>query len=333
MQCLAFALDNKLSSQDAVQRFREGSKTDKTIADKTEKKSKESTKPVKKVADEKKLTSKSSEKLTAQKKDSNDKLHTKNEKNIVNSKTKPTKDIRKEAPSTQAAKSRSEVKKTTDKSSKTNKVLSENKNGAKNTSKPKEKNETTNVENTNKETEPEQSQEVHNEKTKDVNDEIDKDEAPLNASYVISDTDLNSTLSSQDLMETENVKAEAIEPTEDSNKTQIKKVEDQAYDLVRSSEVIKMPTASEDIVQAKDPVNSRLLRDIKKIKSLDSPLIKEIETVNSVVRSPISRPSSSRPGAPRPRDKHENALTGKDQLIVGKVNIIHENTSIEEASA
>ncbi|VVC91539.1 unnamed protein product [Leptidea sinapis] len=42
------------------------------------------------------------------------------------------------------------------------------------------------------------------------------------------------------------------------------------------------------------------------------------------------RPSSSRPGAPRIRDKQENHTAPKDTVVLGKVNIISENTLLEE---
>lgn len=54
---------------------------------------------------------------------------------------------------------------------------------------------------------------------------------------------------------------------------------------------------------------------------------------NQTINKPIAvRPSSSRPGAPRLREKLENYLSETDNALLGKVNIIAEHSHHEEVS-
>ncbi|KAM3960511.1 intraflagellar transport 54 [Aphomia sociella] len=337
LQCLAQALDKKLTSNDAVKKYKEDKKSTQT----NEKKTTEAPKSIKKSTDTKKLTSKSTEKLTSNKKDTNVRAPNKNESD----KTNPNKTKQKENTVT---KNESPPKKVSQ-----NKVLTKKPSLEKNSSvgldkkqhndeqKKKETNSeknATDIQGPKNDIENTERLSVDNleidlngtEKEKDSNTVLEE----KNDSMHTIDNQLNSSLSSQDLMEIGNkIEDNTISLNSITTDTEYKVKEEQKNtDLVVNShneiELDKNKHISRNNSKESSSHESTSSEDKNKVQN---PEINKSPVKNENIARPLSmRPSSSRPGAPRLRDKHENAITEAENLIVGKVNIIVENASIEE---
>ncbi|KAL0869069.1 hypothetical protein ABMA27_007384 [Loxostege sticticalis] len=343
LQCIAHALDKKLSSVDAVKRFKEGPKATKT----DEKKTKDSSKSVKKPTESNKLTSKSNEKLISQKKESSGRATTKNDNDKTNTKTKQKeRNVQKnESPpkkSSQQSKAvlpkKASLEKQQSESNDINLQPTRMKYDAEN-----------DTENRNKIAQ--NGNEVKFESqvlAADTNADLithtennsEREEQNLNSSYTIADNGLNSSLSSQDLMETENIKSHQVLQEEDVN------VEHANSIIIEQHIISEEPSPiNKNISTGVD--KKELFSDENKIDSADNAHMSNIDVkeeekpdiYTSITKSPSKvktlrpqsvRPSSSRPGAPRPRDKHDNILVEAENIMVGKVNIIAENAPNEE---
>ncbi|KAJ2953354.1 hypothetical protein O0L34_g944 [Tuta absoluta] len=349
LQCIAFALDNKLSSNDAVKKFKESGKIK---SDKTEK-NKEPVKAVKKANDGNKLTSKSSEKLTSKKKDAAEKtLTSRNEKeknSNAKSKQKEAVATKKESP---PKKTSTQQPKTLTKRNSVEKI-SQNKNNeniktkniedvdpvVENNANVKEDNskEFLNDHNEDQENQSFEKQDIPNINVpfQQMSPRPDlEDQGKLNSSsYTIVEIDLNSSLSSQDLMEVNQPAENQPLLAKDSS---IDVEIPQNQDHPNSEPVMKNESDKsfqEDIKKLSKSSSSRQSSLNKDIESegyqLDNNTPKDI--AQNLMRPKSVRPSSSRPGAPRLREKHDNmTVTGTENLLVGKVNIIAENAPNEE---
>lgn len=321
LQCLAQALDKKLSSDEAVKKYKEGG----NLQQASEKKTKEVPKAVKRT-NEKKLTSKSSEKLTTVKREP----IAKNTKNGGDKGNSITKTRQKDTPKTELP---------SKKSTQQPKTLS--KKGS------IEKNPQAHVDKLQRREENVDNNEIVEINTKNKNEEnisitmkdytenltdgaIDSTENVLEdqndhesfSSSQINENQLNSSLSSQDLLDVEKTPESTLEnmlPDEDSRRNQIPNNKD--------NDDKKEPTVINNVLDPYEVTDNGKSNTNNDTTILKSP----IKNNNANITRPLSvRPSSSRPGAPRLRDKHENVIPESENLIVGKVNIITENTTIEE---
>lgn len=349
LQYLALALDKKLSSDEAVTKFKNGEKLPANT------KTKDAAKPAKKINENhnetKKLTSKSTEKLTSNKRDTKDRSLTRNEKDKVN-KVNVAKTKQKE---NAVAKKESPPKKTSQQGKtilKKNSIDKQPQNDHENItpkninsvpSEPENVQTITTYENGENDQDSGVSLAKH-----DVTDSVvttppqiipNTEQGDLgNTSFTIVENDLNSSLSSQDLMEVDNDNAHGnhIENTHIDEFGA--KVEHNDYELSKltiSSHTSNILNTEENTRANRNGNGSgpqSLTKDTDKRSAHNSQgnKIERMENTAPVTRPKSVRPSSSRPGAPRLREKYENVLAGNDNLLVGKVNIIVENTSNEE---
>ncbi|XP_028176514.1 TRAF3-interacting protein 1 [Ostrinia furnacalis] len=336
LQCIALALDKKLTSNEAVKKFKEGTKTAKA----DEKKSKDSTRSVKKSTDTNKLTSKSNEKLTSQKKESNSRSTTKLENDKTSNKIKGKERIilKNESP---PRKTSQQSKQNLSKRASLEKRHSEN-NDIDVKPEPTKLVVVADNESVARNEIPRilKDGELSNETLSNTDQNTthidllsEREEPNLNSSYTIVDNGLNSSLSSQDLMDTENMKSQNQE--ENLNGENIISVNEEPQIISEDTAIntIIKPISYEDEKQNKteNSGNGNKANFIKENESHDNyPITKSPSKIKNVARPLSVRPSSSRPGAPRPRDKHENILVEAENIMVGKVNIIAENAPNEE---
>lgn len=340
LQALAYALDKKLSSDEAVKKFRDNAKAPQA----TDVKTKES-KPVKKTNDTKKLTSKSSEKVISTKKESAP--INKNEK----SKVSDSKSKRKE---TGLSKNEPQTKKTQNLKAAGKKPSVESV-----TQQP-----TTDILNP---TNQEQNLEVPDREQNEIKeDEINlgavksqkymgeielrpdqnafksdhETQEKLNSSYTIAENDLNSSLSSQDLMEVENEKIiynkSHDDPVVQSNEvTSENRIETNKVTAVsakedQSDETGLVKKTRPALIPKHNSLDSEIkAKELVRNNSQENPIIRQAP---EIVRPASVRPSSSRPGAPRLREKIDIVIPDSDSLLLGKVNIITENAQNDEVS-
>lgn len=325
LQYLALALDKKLSSQEAVQKYKESA----TAAVTTETKSKEkdpTNKLSKKTNDSKNLSSRSSEKLTTNKKDSGavNKSNSTNNDSKIKNKESSVSGIKNES---QPKKSTQKLKNTAADKTKPDTDLKVNQKVSKkiHDEKPKE------GENKKKDKEVIKdllSQQVleDEEKTKDIllKKSVDEGNAQV-------ENDVNS---SHNLINVENHGkltniAESIPNVIYPDEKVITK-EDKGSPV---KEIIPLP------VKSVEPVLTRNESTDSDDKSSDLEKNKKIDKVNNlsrknseVLRPPSVRPPSSRPGAPRLREKIDNVIPDTENLHLAKVNIIAESANNEDVS-
>lgn len=327
LQLLADALDNKLSSTEVVFKLRNVSEQ------KPKEEPKQKEKPPNKNSESKKLKSKSSDKLTSISRTINAKnaetnKQTANEKNPRNKKDEKNQPL---------PKARTQVtnKKANPANGKTNLVGEPNSNI--NIESQKHNGEL--VETPNKKRDSLSA--ADNEELTANSDTEDNGKTSvnvqLNTSYTIDDKVMNSSASSQDLLDEES------QPNQDTasqknevleNKSQtIRAPEDKHENDLQQRTNSQNKKPNDNIANGKELRKSYsseshhgTVDNLKKSLSTD-------DTSNITTNKPlILRPSSSRPGAPRLKDKHENILTVVDNLLVGKVNIIEESTTQDEVS-
>ncbi|XP_060805273.1 TRAF3-interacting protein 1 isoform X1 [Amyelois transitella] len=343
LQALALALEKKISSDEAVRQYKENGNVQQVP---TEKKIKESAKSVrekeKKVLDSKKLTSRSNEKLTANKKDSERKNNT-NAKNISDgkstTKTNQKENIKKESPT------------------KTNSQQN------KNTTKEVAEKKGTQLENTDKNFKDKalSKYSIDNNikdlnsgllgeivfKNNELSETTDGREIKLPSTV---ENQLNSSLSTKDFMEVECKQPEIGETAENhtnnNEKLQNSNISDDlnpAVDILDSSLKNSVEKNEDTKYSSKNDIDHyaeyNLHQNDKNTNDTVKDITNEVEEVPKTpeksdkilkTRPQSVRPSSSRPGAPRLRDKHDNIITENENLIVGKVNIIVEHAALEE---
>lgn len=330
LQCIAHALDKNLSSNEAVNKFKGGLKLPKS----EEKRIKDSTKQTKKPTEG--LSSKSSEKLTNNKKElvvkkepsKNDSEKTKTKQNKSSTKTdSPPKKSIQQSKLIASKKPSIEKKKKED-----NGNLNLNIDGA-------DKRSLLDSEIINNIDDDAKLGIVNQTRADPVESEINSETVePIkqydqdNSSTTV-DNALNSSLSSQDLMETENAKTEEQFLTTEKVSEIINTGNTKTIDQNASSINIVDSDEQTDLFERRpsDSVQSQT-KDINKDEdksTADRSVVKSPGDVKIVTRPLSVRPSSSRPGAPRPRDKHDNIITETENILVGKVNIIVESSPNE----
>ncbi|CAH0728481.1 unnamed protein product, partial [Brenthis ino] len=317
LQCLAFALDNKLSSDEAVKLYKESIKSNKSVENKTKD---PVIKSVKKTTETKKLTSRSSEKLAK-----NDKSN-----NSIKSKQKQVNNIRKESPTKKVSQLSKPIN---------NQSLNKEKQDIKNDTQKK-------VVNINKEPVLNSEKSVVTEPIIDnsKNDYAEADDSPT--AFTVNDPEKH-------IEDTKNID-DRSDPYIEDNKSPVKKPETLIPEPIDNIENI-ISTNKEDIVvnnnldqsdiqdHQKSPTsknedeklpsnNEKIVSHGNDIQPLQptQPLQTKVKELVNVVWPQSVRPSSSRPSAPRLKEKHESLLSTADNLAVGKVNIIAENTTQEE---
>ncbi|XP_026494302.2 TRAF3-interacting protein 1 [Vanessa tameamea] len=318
LQCLAFALDNKLSSDEAVKLYKE--RGNPTIPN--EKKVKDAPKLVKKGVNTKKISSKSTDKLV--KSDKNPNKTNLRENTVVKKESPPKKNS---SQSSKIINKRGQEKETQEIKSETSSL---NKNNNSNAieladsalvsvdtdsnipipnleiSQENESLSNSNIENTN----------YINGETHSLVDEgvtISKDTVKVGS--------LGDKSNEIENAENDEVnKYEFHERLSNNHENEILN-----NDFNKSTSLESNATINNENIHKQENLSSNLVEPVVKVsesKVVDIPHGKRPDSVR--------RPSSSRPGAPRFRDKNEIILSTVDNLVVGKVNIIVENTTNEE---
>lgn len=154
----------------------------------------------------------------------------------------------------------------------------------------------------------------------------------LNSSYTIVENELNSSLSSQDLMEVENKK-----PTDNfvENKTTDEIVDEISQNTISVVENTILPITGIETLTRDDSIDiadKNNEPDKSKTNTDNGESISSSRKKTDGVRPPSVRPSSSRPGAPRLREKIDNVIPDSGSLLLAKVNIITEYTNNEDVS-
>ncbi|XP_075982833.1 TRAF3-interacting protein 1-like [Anticarsia gemmatalis] len=355
LQCLAQALDDKLSSEKAVKQYKDSIKSSQT----TETKTKEPVKPTKKTNDTKKLASRSNEKLTSQKNDtsrstlkqdkekSNDIKSKRKEggtnKNETSSKKTPqTKPVKKNAKDQKEPQTEEKIQ-SDDKSlnlyekEKQSEVKDKEKNSATRISKLQSQDSDGSLEKEELTDEKLNIASVSPIKTEDNQDK-------LNASYTITENDSNSLASSTDLLERSHINVVDNISLESHEKITPKTSDNQIHSHVDNNDNATLKSIEIDL-----NITDKFKADTSANKELENKIIDTDRHENTItskftmfngneakiprpasVRPSSVRPSSSRPGAPRMREKVDNLIKESDNLLIGKVNIIAENTQNEE---
>lgn len=339
LQCLALALDQNLSSEEAVKKIKENSNAPEVT------KAKISTKSTRKNVPNA-LSSKNSEKLTS-KRDHIEKSITKLEKDKSNeNKTKKKENEQfkqaKPHPSKTSAPKESlfQQSKLGSKGS-----LTQKKTGSKSTisvnSQKKDLNSLI-TENLNESVSSDTTtfrdsglvspnKDVKSEVNLELNNDLNETEK-LNSSYKLSDSELNSVSSTHN-QESEN-------NTTDTN-TDKKENLFQSDNISFENNLFQIESnenASSNLETNESNADIKIVPQIEQTTNdLIQPVPLEVTSTTTtaqnkpnVIRPGTVRPSSSRPGAPRLRDKLDNIISEPNNALLGKVHIISENNGNEE---
>lgn len=361
LQCLALALDNKLSSDKAVRQYKNSLKS----AQEPDTKTKEPNKSIKKATDSKKSTSKVNEKLSNQKHDVSRTASKQDKEKLtdVKSKRKENGSVRGESQRTQQSKmvtkkdvkDKKEIHKEDNvsrtKSSTINAIEKEKSSVSLDREKVQNvliKKQSHESDSTFEKDEPLGEKLIENHEDSPASKKESDSQDNLNTSYTINENDLNSTGSSDVLLEAQNKTAAETKSFENHNNTDDIKPNDlhQNESHVHSD---NRPTESLELVlntfnkTIEQPLQQNIQTDSKMADVEKEDSLHAIKTPVSVendfkfprpqsVRPHSVRPSSSRPGAPRMRERVDNVIKDTDNLLIGKVNIIAENTQNEEVS-
>ncbi|XP_063387379.1 TRAF3-interacting protein 1-like [Cydia fagiglandana] len=339
LQCLAQVLDKKISSDEAVRKYKESAKPAQTVDTKV----KEPAKTVKKSTESNKLTSRSNEKLTNQKKEK-EKRDGPFVKNGTKEKVSKSKDrestLKQETQKPKAISSKPISKKASvgnanqqpEINTQPNKKLS--KASSKDLTKPLDNKDEDQAKN-GKESETVKLEPESQAPPEPEPEELVKEK--LDTSYTIADTDLNSS-SSQDLLETRNEFEEnqeinpprfpdPVTTEEDHRDTQVQNEEKLNENLQEKQDELS-------VNKIQNNINNFRQNSVETTDENNENRVTSANTNSIVPSQPVRptsvRPSSSRPGAPRLRDKHSGTAQASDNLLVGKVNIITENSPNEE---
>ncbi|CAG4954037.1 unnamed protein product [Parnassius apollo] len=309
LQCLGEALEKKLSSEEAVKKYKETTK----ITVSHDKRNKDAVKGLKKNNDTKKVSSKGKTANTG--KDSKTILKLQQRDNSITKKDSPPK----------KSQSTTNVKKNRVKSPK------EQKTSLSNEKKKQEKSSNINQND-------EQLKSAEKKSTED-NPQINKNhESVVNVLQNEKETLLQDSEKEQtdfvDKNASNHISEATVSKTTEEDRTIILKHDD---DVNNQKDL--------DIVPVKEEQNKKVIEETKTLlNDTKNEKNNEMENQNSsrtthldsnVVniyekRTQNVRPSSSRPGAPRVKDKYDAAVIGNENPIVHKVNIIEENTLPEE---
>lgn len=325
LQCLAYALDNKLSSSEAVKKYKQ-STSNKT--DDGDKKAKSEVQNVKKndTKGDKKLTSRSTEKLTSQKSKREDYSVTRNDKEKTN---KPNK-AKIEGNASNQTKS-NEVKKgsTNKKPIPSQKVVGKSKNSENNKVSQKQ-DLINNVPDKQKLNGLDQNE--GNEKKLQVTETEEDTVAKENAvdRSIHEDDDLSTPPTNTAVIANSAAERKPLSGrTKGLSNNNIDSDETPKLESNIHPQILQYESQEEE---NEDKFNDRSeITKTNKEESITVTTIKSSKDINRSSMRPTSvRPSSSRPGAPRLKEKHEEIYTPTENLLVGKVNIIAENMPNDE---
>ncbi|CAK1583709.1 unnamed protein product [Parnassius mnemosyne] len=312
LQCLGEALEKKLSSQEAVKKYNETTK----ITVSNDKKNKDAVKGLKKNNDTKKVSSKGSDKIANTEKDSKTISKSRQRDNSITKKDSPPK----------KSQSTTNVRKNRVKSPK------EQKTSLLNEKKKQEK-----LNNINQSEEHIKSAEK---KSSEGDPQTNKShESVVNVIQNEKETLFQDSEKAQTDFEDNNVSKYKSETTVSKNTEEDQTIHLKHDDDVNNQKELDIVTVKEESNKIIIEETKTLLSDTKheennemenhksesRMISLDSNVVNMYEK-----RAQNVRPSSSRPGAPRVKDKYDAALIGNENPIVHKVNIIEENTVPEE---
>ncbi|KPI92260.1 TRAF3-interacting protein 1 [Papilio xuthus] len=292
LQCLGQALEKQLSSAEAVQKFKENIKTQDT-----NKSSKNTTKVVKKNQDDKKTPS-----IKSNKSDSPDK----DQKAVPKLRIKETA-VKESPPKKQSIPNvkKNVIKNVPDLKTNSKKIKQEKSPNLKQVNEPVkgiEKGSGDNVTKVN---------EIQNSTDTNTND----DKEPKTQHFDIEDQ-INIDIANEPLPEKSETELKSL-------KSEIQDDKDSLENPLNLGKTVIEESKNKLIDNTKDEAISNSI-DINKISH-------ESNSDNNVDKRPQSmRPSSSRPGAPRVKEKHDATLIGTENPIAQKPNIIVENTVPEE---
>lgn len=341
---MAQALDEKLSSEEAVKHYKE-SLNQVQVSDI---KSKEPIKSTKKANDSKKLTSKSSEKLNSQRNDARSTTKQDKEKvNDVKTKRKENASVKADNQSKKTQQYKTVIKKNVkEHKDQLNEDITQTRNKSL-ASNILEKEKVHNI--LNKAQSQESNTSVDKEDHIDSNLTVDtvvtsrleqSDEGKLNSSYTIAENDLNSSLSSNDLIESANINLDKIKPQESNMNKEISliNIDHQNETNNECNDNVNLNSLELDVnTKEKLKTHATLVKNEPEITTTEKhdatnvvKLPLAVGSDSKLIRPPSVRPSSSRPGAPRMREKLDNVIKDTDNLLLGKVNIIIEYTQNEE---
>lgn len=310
LQCLALALDNNLSSDEAVKLYKESVKSNTSNDKKTKDLS-----PVKKSTDVRKVSSKSSEKSVKSVKNDNNGPKLKQRENTIVKKENSKK--LSQPPKVSSKKITENIKKR----SNSIKTHDDDLNNANLESTPHE-NFKLAAEDTNEEANVTQENNiVSNVDTKKDNSQLQEISTIENKQEQLSTTENN--IIEDNLSNNDGVLLD-LEPPE--NKYYDNK--EQNSNLNNEHHAISPPRETETEHVFKKDENPNL--HDHNTDNIAQPQETKVSDVPNIKRPSSVRPPSSRPGAPRLREKHDNIISSADNLVAGKVNIIAETTVNEE---
>ncbi|KAL4717944.1 hypothetical protein ACJJTC_001362 [Scirpophaga incertulas] len=313
LQTLAHALDNKLTSTVAVRKYKEGG----TSLLQDTKKIKEQTKLSKKSNENNKLKSKSSEKVTIIKKEINKKII--NEKDKINT----NQHKQKQDNLTEESRPKPLLNSTTSKKSLigNNNIIEAMKND---TSELGEENSPVQTTFSKKELEPKRdvtSSELIEEHKQLIVSSINSTVNTVNTPTIYENLQYP-----KDNIVTENfIRQESTALNDTSSPAENMKLKEESI-IENKSDMIDQSDYNSNLT-AQENENAN---DHEKTKNKTKSAEANPHLNSNVLRPKSTRPSSSRPGAPRLRDKHDNILNENENVLVGKVNIITENSLNEE---
>ncbi|XP_047537026.1 TRAF3-interacting protein 1 [Vanessa atalanta] len=316
LQCLAFALDNKLSSDEAVKLYKE--RGNPTIPN--EKKVKDAPKLVKKGVNTKKISSKSTDKLV------------KSDKNPNKTNLRENTVVKKESPPKKTSQSSKIISKRgleKEKQEIKSETSSLNKNNISNAIELADSalvsgDTDSNIPIPNLEI----SQENESSLLSNSNIENTKDIDGETRSLVDEDVTISKDIvkvgslgdKSNEIENAEINKYEFHERLSNNHENEVLN-----NDLNKNTSLESNATINNENIHKQENLSSSLVESV--VKASES---KVVDIPHGKGPDSVRRPSSSRPGAPRFRDKNEIILSTVDNLVVGKVNIIVENTTNEE---
>uniref|UniRef100_A0A2A4J3A0 TRAF3-interacting protein 1 n=1 Tax=Heliothis virescens TaxID=7102 RepID=A0A2A4J3A0_HELVI len=344
LQCLAQALDRKLSSEEAVKKYKESTKSIQI----SEPKSKEPNKSTKKAIDPRKLTSRSTEKLGSQRNDvtRSTNKQDKEKANDVKSRRKENASVKTDPQIIKKPQQAKTINTRNGKDKEKRELPKED--NTKSQKKIISLNSTEKYEEHDAEHKPqvpdsdifieENREDNINMENEIVSPRIEQtDEGKLNSSYTIAENDLNSSSSSNDLNEIEKNNKDHLNSLRINNSDEKRLTENDEQNQSTNESNDNMKTF-DSVANNQDSLQTQVFRNDSANEKTDVDKHTE-DTVkvpvtptssSNTLRPPSVRPSSSRPGAPRMREKLDNVIRDSDNLLLGKVNIIIENTQNEE---
>ncbi|CAG4957533.1 unnamed protein product [Colias eurytheme] len=300
LQCLALALDKKLTSDDAVKQFKHekgrGAKEDKHPKG-----------PIEKIDSKKKGTPREIERSKKGY----------NQGETLKNKSKETVKVKKESPP---------------------KITSQQ-NKLKSKEKPEKTLTKAPIETANTNTDPSSTHNIQINTNESINLEKNIDspnEKPRNND--LNTIDLNQSLNTESSIQTANIAQVHSPRLSELNELNLASTEKTDLGNADLENTEKHEFINDDINGERIKVESDFKKEIvekdypKETDKISANMkVNDLQNIDvSNIRPPSARPASSRPGAPRVRERHENNVSSNNITIIGKVNIISENLLSEE---